>query len=518
MKRFVFVLIAFLMAATDIYAQSMNLYEKYDFYQKAYAVISEYAQTASVNNDSKAQRFKSLFESNDAMIYNDLMSLDNRTEISVNDYVKALSSASTVSVVIKNIRKGKVTDQGNTWQMPLFFEKSISFVNPCGTYIDSHEYFQCDFLLKAVVVVDKATQRCFIKQLTNESGNKMNFPKDYTVLVKNDARDEKLTIDGRIVNFNLYDQVLLHPGYKIKYLGSDVGEKSIEGDNCDHKICVKYSEKNFRAKFHSSFALGGFYSIGDASKDLSSSSSDVNFGLDIGYVFPSMSKLAVGVFTGMGYSSNKINLDLDGTYSFEKEYLSDIDGDRYSRHYNGVNCLSQTLKSTGLTIPIYVDFDYHLTSVISTYADLGVKLQTSMSNKWSTDKTSIGEIYGIYPDYQNLRLPAEGQILDINGFGTNKFVSEVDPSDFKMSMGIASLFGLGIRANIGKSLVADFGIQYQMGLTHCWKNEVNAIDFNKGGELIRWDGEKEQMVPLLNTASNLKQSSLRLQIGLIYKF
>ena len=57
-----------------------------------------------------------------------------------------------------------------------------------------------------------------------------------------------------------------------------------------------------------------------------------------------------------------------------------------------------------------------------------------------------------------------------------------------------------------------------MGLTNCWKNEVNAIDFNKGGELIRWDGEKEQMVPLLNTASNLKQSSLRLQIGLIYKF
>lgn len=522
MKRYILVLIASLMAATNSYAQSMTPQEERDFYQKAYALMVEYAQTAAVNNASKAQRFKDLFEGTDVQIYNDLMSLSNKAELSVDEYVTLLNGASTVSVTVKNIRKGQVTDQGDSWQMPLFFEKSVSYVNSCGTYIDSHEYFGCDFSLKAIIVVDKATERCFIRRLTNDSDTRMDFPEDYTVLVKSDARDDKLTIDGRIVTFNPYDQVLLHPGYKIKYLGSDVGEEPVEGESCDRKINVNYYDKNFRVKFHTSFALGGFYSLSDAPKDLTSSSSDVNLGLDFGYVFPSTGKLAVGVFAGVGYSSSKLSLGLDKTYSFSKEYESDIDGDTYNRCYDNVSDIKQTLKAGSLTVPVYVDFEYRLAPVISAYADLGIKLQANMSSTWDADgAATIGEVYGIYPQYHDLRLPAEGQALDINGFGTNKPVNQVGADDFKMGMGLGGMLGLGIRANIGKSLAAEVGIQYQLGLTNCWKNDgtqFNIDDNTNSAPLIQYVNNQEQMQHLLNTTTAMKQSALRLHIGIMYKF
>lgn len=521
MKKYIFVLIASLMA-TAAMAQ-MTPQEERDFYQKAYAVMVEYAQTATVNNESKAERFKKLFANTEMEIYNDLMSLSNKDKLSVNEYIKALRGASTVSVVVKNIRKGQVTDQGETWQMPVFFEKAISYVNSCGTYIDSHEYFQRDYSIKATLVVDKENGRSYIGMLAdNNSDHPMVFPEDYSVLVKSDARDDKLTIDGRIISFNPYDQVLLHPGYKIKYLGSDVGEEPVEGESCDRKINVNYYDKNFRVKLHTSFALGGFYSLSDAPKDLKSSSSDINFGLDLGYVFPSTGKLAVGVFAGVGYSTSKLSLGLDKTYTFHQDYPADIDGDPYTRHYENVSGIKQTLKAGSLTIPVYVDFEYRLAPVISAYADLGIKLQANMSSTWDADgESTIGEVYGIYTQYDNLRLPAIGQFLDINGFGTQKAVSKVGADDFKIGMGIGGLIGLGLRANIGKSLAAEVGIQYQLGLTNCWKNDgtqFNIDNNDNSAPLIRYINDEEQMVHLLNTTSTMKQSALRLHIGVMYKF
>jgi len=520
MKKYIFVLIASLMA-TAAMAQ-MTPQEERDFYQKAYAVMVEYAQTAAVNNDSKAQRFKDLFANTSMEIYNDLMSLSNKHELSVDEYVKALRGASTVSVTVKNIRKGQVTDQGETWQMPVFFEKSISYVNSCGTYIDSHEYFQRDYLLKATIVVDKDSGRSYIGMLADNNDRAMDFPEDYTVLVKSDARDDKLTIDGRIITFNPYDQVLLHPGYKIKYLGSDVGEEPVEGESCDRKINVNYYDKNFRVKLHTSFALGSFYSLSDSPKDLKSSSSDINFGLDLGYVFPSTGKLAVGVFLGVGYSSSKLSLGLDKTYSFKDYYSSDIDGEDYTRHYENVSGIKQTLKAGSLTIPVYADFEYRLAPIISAYADLGIKLQANMKSTWAADGAAmIGEVYGIYPQYQDLRLPAFGQYLDINGFSTVKAVNQVGADDFKMDMSVAGLLGLGLRANIGKSLAAEVGIQYQLGLTNCWKNKATPLMIDNetdSAPLIQYVNEQEQMVHLLNTTSAMKQSALRLHIGIMYKF
>ncbi|MBP3843329.1 MAG: hypothetical protein J6E29_06810 [Prevotella sp.] len=520
MKKYIFVLIASLMAAAHVNAQTMTPQEEREFYQKAYAIMLEYAQTAAVNNASKAERFKNLFANPQMGIYNDLMSLSSSSELSVADYVKALSGASTVSVTVKNIRKGQISEQGPTWQLPVYFEKSISYVNSCGVYIDSYDYFQKDYVLFATVVMEKGSGRCYIGKVGKGNDSDMDFPEDYKVLVKSDKRDDKLTIDGRAVNFNRYDQVLLHPGYKIKYLGADVGETLADDKSCENKIRVSYLDKKFRLKLYTSFALGGFYSLSDAPDDLTSSSSDFGVGLDFGYIFPSSGKLSTGLFFGLGLSSSKLNLDLgDNSFSFQSHYDADIDNDSYDRHYSDVSGLSQTLKSTGLAIPIYADFEYRFAPAISVYADLGLKLQTSMSSSWSGEETKIGEVYGIYPQYGNLRLPGEGQTLDINGFGRNKSTNMVGDEDFKMSMGISGLLGLGLRANLGKSLAADLGIQYQAGLTNCWKNEDSPIATGSNpGALIRYDNDQELMEPLLNTISSMKQNALRLHIGLIFKF
>ena len=529
MKKYIFILIASMMA-TAAMAQELTEQQQRLFRRKAYETLTQYVESHSLSDDERKEAFISLFPDPSMEIYNDLLGLTVGSVLSVDEYVSTLSNnAKQIEVQVKNVTKGSPFINGSIWQMPITFDKRIAYTNNIGVRLDSYEYYDTNYKITMQLVMNPATGKCHIGSMEGEiASDRRPLTGTYTVLMRQSDQDDRFTVKGRRVAFNNRGQMIV-PGTISKsdmtYDGADDFRLRTErnDDSNVRKVYVEYVPKPFRVKLHGSFALGDFYSLEDPLAGITTpnNNSEMNFGIDFGYVFLNKKNLSIGLFAGVGIS--KSSLKLEGSipdYSYPaKGEVADMDYDEtemqdYERYYQGIGTLSQGLDITDITIPVYLDMEYHFSRILSAYLDLGIKPYLNINNSWSAEKATIGNIYGVYKHYNDLSLPANGEELGLNGFGQNKHVDNVNTSNFQIKSGIAILPGLGLRFNFMKQLGAELGIQYQTGITR-WENEDEPTT-----KLIKYtviDGE--QMSPLLNATKGLKHNSaLRLHIGIIYKF
>lgn len=528
MKKYIFALIASVMATGSV-AQTMTSQEEREFYQKVYALFSEYAQSAAVSDEEEEYTFRKLFVNNDLQIGNDLMSLSREPKLAVNDYVVTLQNAKRVKVMVRNIKKdGPIEDNGDEWTLPVAFEKAISYSN-CGTLFNSYDYFGEYYRLRAIISLNKGTKECYISELDiDPKYEALVFPENFTVLERTREdenkrdykRDSKLTINGRDVRWNLYGQVILHPEDKIKYNNSDIEREVITEGKCGGtKIRANYSDKSFRIRPNVGFALSGFNKLNDADASVNTpTDNEVSFGVDFGYVLPSTSKFYVGFFAGIGISSNSLKMTMESGTDEIPKCTADEDYDSYTRHYT-FNGVTQELKASDLTIPIYADFEYQLIPMLSAYADLGLRVQMS-SGKWSANIDKY-ETCGIYSGYGSDPLVIKGDV-DLNGFGKWSGLSlNVDETGWESKMSINVLAGLGLRVNLTKSVAFDAGIQYIMG-GNSWDGgngkSIFSYTLPQNASTPQEKAEKGDKVNLLNKTGGIKHNALRVSASLIYKF
>ena len=535
MKKCILMIVASLMAIPSK-AQTISVEEERGFYQKVYALFTEYAQSASLSDEAEQYTFRKLFANGEMLICNDLMSLDHSDKLSVDEYISILQDAKRVKVVVMNIKKdGAVEDAGDAWVVPIAFEKGMSY-SKSGTLFSSFEYFGKYYRLRAELSLNKTTGECYISKLEADPQHEwLPFPKEFRVLERtreddnkrNYKRDSKLTINGQEINWNLYDQIILHKGDKVKYNNSFVELDTITaGKGGGTKIRAKYNDKAFRVRANVGYSLSDFNTLADAADSISvSDNKEMSFGVDVGYVFPSTSKFYFGIFTGLNMSSSNFTMNMAPGVKSDitdiKGCTADEDGDTYTRHYvlkgNGV---SQKLKATNLTIPLYGDFEYQMTPLLSVYADLGVKFQLS-SGTWSAYIDDY-ETSGFYKDYGNVEIKGgpKGEKLNLNGFGEWEGRDmEVDEEGVEKSMSIHALAGLGLRFNLNKSFAFDAGVQYMTSGTSWKKNSDKGIfDYKSNGATEPKDKAKGDKVNLMRQTSGLKNGAFRVTASLIYKF
>ena len=531
MKKYFFSIVA-LMMAMSVTAQTMTIHQKREFYRKVNTLFNDYAQSASLSDESEEYTFRKLFINNELEVGNDLMSLSREPLITVDEYVGLIQKAKRVNVTVRNIRKdGPIEDNDDVWTLPIAFEKAISYSN-CGTLFSSYDYFGEYYRLRAVVSLNKGTGECYISELLlDPKYTPLKFPENFTVLERtledenkrNYMRDNRLTINGRDVRWNLYGQVMLRPGDKIKYNNYEVDREVITEGKCGGtKIHAKYSDHRYRIRPNVGFALSGFNKLSDAGENITTSNNgEIGFGVDIGYVLPSTGKLDIGFFIGVGISLNKLKMTMEPGSEEILNCTADEDGESYTRHYEiKGNGITQELKATDIAIPIYADFEYKITPQFSAYADLGLKIQTS-SGKWSATADNY-ETYGIYEGYGNIPLIIKGDV-NLNGFGdwSNKsFVIDETGWNSKMTFGV--LAGLGVRMNITKSFAIDAGIQYVMG-GKSWDggNGKSAFSYTLPDNYEKMSKEEKAQgdkVNLLNKTGGIKRNAIRVAASVIYKF
>lgn len=522
--------------ATASKAQVITIEEERDFYQKVFALFNEYAQSASLSDESEQYTFRKLFANGDLKICNDLMSLNRDSMLTVDNYINILQDAKRVKVVVRNLKKdGPVEDNGDTWVLPIAFEKGISY-SKSGTLFNSYDFFGEYYRLRANLSLNKYTGECYISKLeADPKYNWLSFPEHFRVLERtreddskrNYKRDSKLAINGRDISWNLYGQVLLHEGDKIKYNNSNVElEEITSGKDGGTKLRANYNDKSFRVRGNMNYSLSGFNKLSDANPEIKTpQNKEMSFGIDIGYVLPSTSKFYFGFFTGVNISSNKFTMEMaPQTTSDITDIINcteDEDGDMYTRHYimkgNGV---SQQLKATNLSIPLYGDIEYQLTPLFSVYADLGLKLLLS-SGTWAATidgYETTGKNWN-NPFYRDVEIKGD---VNLNGFGSWPARNiDVDEDGMKKTMSINVIAGLGLRLNLSKSFAVDAGVQYMTG-GKSWKMEDNKkciFDYTiPAGVSEPSDKAKGDRVNLLRQTSGINNSALKITASIIYKF
>lgn len=535
MKKCILMIVASLMAIPSK-AQTISVEEERGFYQKVYALFTEYAQSASLSDEAEQYTFRKLFANGEMLICNDLMSLDHSEKLSVDEYISILQDAKRVKVVVRNIKKdGAVEDAGDAWVVPIAFEKGMSY-SKSGTLFSSFDYFGKYYRLRAELSLNKTTGECYISKLEADPQHEwLSFPEKFVVLERtreddnkrNYKRDSKLTINGQEINWNLYGQIILHDDDKVKYNNSLVDLEIITaGKGGGTKIRANYNDKAFRVRANVGYSLSDFNTLADI-KDANISVSDnkeMSFGVDVGYVFPSTSKFYFGIFTGLNMSSSNFTMNRKPTGGEETigvgmDGSKDEDGDSYERRYTiSGNGVSQKLKATNMTIPLYGDFEYQMTPLLSVYADLGVKFQLT-SGTWSAHIDGY-ETSGIYGDkYGGVEIKGD---VNLNGFGIwNARDMEVNEEGMEASMSIHALAGLGLRFNLNKSFAFDAGVQYMTSGTS-WKINTNKERiFDYEPPVGATTPEKKALgdkVNLMRQTSGLKNGAFRVTASLIYKF
>lgn len=244
-------------------------------------------------------------------------------------------------------------------------------------------------------------------------------------------------------------------------------------------------------------------------------SSANNFGIDFGYNVWQNEKNSLGVYVGIGYNPMSLTLETTNfSFNYFAPATADMDGNTYYRYYDVKN-LKQEIKTSFLTVPIYLQYTYFIKHWLGIYADAGVSLAFKTSSNFES-VSGDGNIYGIYPEYGNLLMDQSY----LNGFGTVNFNDAnrmpLDVNGFSASL----LLGLGMEARIAGPLWVNVGVKYNAGLSNIYKSTYKSgeefTSLNTPLNYVVSEGENAN--PLTNYLTGSKLSMFTLNVGLSLKF
>lgn len=525
MNRIIIAFIVGCFVAESFAQQQSNVAKQRRILDEAISTIEDYESFAAISDAETQYNFVDLFTDEKASVYNDLLGVSSARELPVSDYCKLLSEGlRSKQIVIKNIKKDRLWNDNGVWKVAISFDKSVSYNNSCGIHFSSAEFYSQDYRMVATIAYNESTGKCKIDNITGTVNSNKQFPERYFVFESDDKRDKDLLYYGDKMSFNRYGQAFLRGSYDERgfcYLDPDMEIKPIYDVDCG-KVSMKYRMHAFRMKLHYDVGLGDAFKLEGAETMTTQKTSSSSFGLDLGYSIPSESSFKTALFVGIGLTQSKIELSYQNR-DYYYTSTEDVDGDTYIRHYENLN-LEQTAKLTAMSVPVYADFSYSFNKLISAYLDLGVKFNSNMTRKIEGSKGNA-TIYGIYPSYGNLRL--DGQ-WGYNGFGEQTYDdSNVSNDEIQgvESLTFDFLGSAGLRFNIPTtSLAVDLGFDYLLGL----KDLITQQGLPTGEQgnpqsqyvynTISGLNSKEQIHKLTDVLTSVKRQSMKLSVGLIYKF
>lgn len=509
-------------SVTSGYGQNIPLEQERNFLMKAIDLLEAYEYSSTLRSNDDAYTFRNLFENDNAVIYNDLLGISDAENLALNDYIALMrGNAVSPAVKLKNVRKKSLTDDGKNLVLLLTFDKEMRYNNKCGAILSSSAYYDNkDYAMEMEIKMDKATGRAYIESISGSvDSKKTRLGRDFAILEKNDRRDEEIENNGIRLNFNVFDQAFIPIPYNLHYPDEDANMKIVStGEDCN-KLRATYHPLRWIVKPRVNIPLGKGFSYNESSPLLDSKNSNIEFGVDFGYAIPMKSKFRVNVFTGIGFSTGKINLDVASLdYNYAAPASADEDGDTYIRYYCMSN-LHQDISLSHLVVPIYADLEYRFHKRISAFLQIGVKGYFNIGSKVNNFTGSMFA-YGVYPQYGNLMIDASY----LNDFGESH-IDETNHSDLTFpGASFDGLAGLGVRANIYGPISIEAGLNYQIGFTNII-TATSAPGFLESGNITESQAIATYTVAggtkiknLMDYIGNIRRGSLRLNVGLIFKF
>lgn len=498
--------------------------------EKALDNFEMYKSCITVADDETRSYFLDLFKNKSVPVYNDLLGISHKSDITVSNYLDE-QKLNMVSPIIKicNVKRDRIWEDNGKWKIQLSFDKSLTFQNQCGINFNTLDFYGKMYRETMVLSYDDVNQVCRIEAITGKIDSDRVLPEDYCVLDSTSTKDTRVVYrhnDGisERVKFNNFGQMLLANGFEknqFSYPDDDVVLKTNYNTEC-HLMTLSYANYHWRIKPYFNISIGKALSVGNEWAYSKVSSSSYSLGVDAGYVFPSKGKVKFGVFMGLGYSSSNLKL----SYQSDKYHFNtnqDIDDDTYTRIYENLK-LDQSTRISEFSIPIYADVDWRFSKLVSAYIDLGLKLNLNLSSTTGTFNGSAENVYGIYPQYDNLLLDYH---WGYNGFTQNLSLTSESRCDGE-NMSVSKfapdlLIGAGFRIKIPHTpMTIDLGLGYLKGLGDIISTS-GGYNGNKYSSNIVYnefagDTTTEHAHDLIENAGSVSRSMLNFNIGLLLKF
>lgn len=492
----------------------------------AISLIEDYERKSRIVDAKSVSSFKQLFVNEKTMIYNDLLGLSTETRLTVDEYARLQSEGTKLpSITIMNVKNDAVEFDGKMWHIHCSFDKKIAYYDTCGIRLESEKIYNKNHKIKTSIVYDPLTASCLFESIDGSLDTRP-VSIDYKVFKASHAHDNKLLYNGKKLDFDIDDNSVFFP-YGIDYSGfefkdPDVVTNLIE-DNA-HTVHMQYSSLRWRISPYYNVTLGDYYSISMSSDNMLTESSGKEFGVNIGYTFPSQSKFKISLNSGVACTFTNVSISASAcNFKYQASKEADVDNDSYERYYEYEGG-HEKIGMGFIAIPLFLDFDLRFNKYFSAYAQVGVRNYLNTTTKL-TDYSASAYVYGVYPQYDNLRLDEK---WGYNGFGYHVFdKSNITDSEIPVkTISIDAMGVLGLRISpIRKipQLALDLGVQYQAPITSMWDERKNGLSFEKNNKehlsVLSYSvasGEKVRM--LSEGIKDMKRQNVSLKIGLMYKF
>lgn len=522
MKRLVITLCLISSFAMQSFAQDAVAIEK------AICTIDNYISDVIMGDEETYNFYIDLFKDPKVKVTNDLIGIESLgSTISAESYGQAvLSKTKNLQMYVSNIYVDECTQVDGKWIVKISLNRSLEYSNPCGIHYSTRDWYDKDRKVTFTMVYDEEDDVCLIENITSDIDESKKIGETYIVFKKTDPRDDKLRIGEELMKFNDYNQAFLKKPVmpnSFRYPDVDMYCKVNIDESCNI-ITSQYKSKRMRLGLTTDFSMGKPFSF-DGNSDVNiNKQNSFSLGFELGYNFPMNGAFKLGLFSGLGFTTNTIEMSLQ-KYAMSFVTDQDIDRDTYRRNYENVN-MTQTAKFSELNVPLYLDMSIAMGKVVALYFNGGVMAHLNMTNSVNISEGS-GYVYGIYEQYDNLRLDEH---WGYNGFGNFNLTSEnlvnkeiPNINSFYADM----LLGGGLRFSIPQSPIAvEAGIRYQGSLMDIVTNDANRANtfgnVNRENSLIKNTLKNVESVEMVRSMTDvftsIKRNSLNLHLAIIYKF
>ncbi len=431
-------------------------------------VIEEYERYATIYDDEAQYCFLDLFVSDDAPVFCDMIGYPSYLkQVPVSEYVGMMRSVtSTASIVISDIRKEEMNHTSKGWVIPVSFRKNISYMDENGCAFSIAGYYGRDVDLSMTLIYDQNKNRCKIESITGNIDSDRKFPEGrFMIVTKPDeskltARDfrfmNEMTFNGSQLTYNEFGQSILSPQMpEVNDVDVIVRTDTLaRGLNYDI-IGFNFKHRKTRLKARYAIAPFGAYDV-MSSAGVTSKSSAMEFGLDLGVTFTSGQKTKTGFYIGAGISSGKLALSLASPITYT--YYTSVLGNQglYKKlllDFN-VNSASENLKFTDIVVPLYFETEHIVGKYILISWNVGLK---AYFNAKTTGTYGLDGLMTLTDEIDGLKSTERIWI------SPNKYMSPV--SYTRTPIELTAIANLGVDVNIlKKRLYLSLKGGYEYGL------------------------------------------------------
>jgi len=497
-------------------AQTLSNKERRHINMRLLNLIEQYESYAPLYDESARYGFLQLFADENVSVYSDMLDYAPGKSIDVAEYVKALSGKQNVSLRVKNVGHDDYSLENGRWTTTVTFDKSIVYNDANGILFSSDEYYKSDYSLSLKCIYDEASDRCLIVSVDGTMNSAQQcLPDKYTIVNRYGENIEKISANGKPLEFNSFDQAFV-PAGAIRPWNDDIRIKAdtlAKTDNYEF-VNLKFRKKHWRAKFRFAYALGSVFKVTSPMAMNTDKSSGFEAGVELGYNIPLGRTTSMGLYFGAAYSSSKLEFGLNNVaYSYR---TMDSSGKRYMRHYE-FDSITEGVSYADIAIPVYLNFDHKLARNLYLSWNVGAKIYLNGTVKVAPYHLS-GKVYG---DYNGTIVSS--QTADAFGDVVGDCNEFLYPNSYSRNQTDISLSGgLSLAYNVLKgSMFVFLKYSYEYGLTDVHKSD--------GGALFDPDNKQYPMVYSAHRGVNVatrsfmdcvsyKRQTMWLELGLMFKF